>query len=91
MSKQLYILHSFLASIVRLLENHGLARIVWEGLLFPAIMRHAFVALYVCCEDKGQRTVSLCCFMMACLCFCFFLKFSVHVCMKFIYVCIKYL
>ena len=84
MSKQLYILHSFLASIVRLFENHGLARIVWEGLLFPAIMRHAFVALYVCCEDKGQRTVSLCCFMMACLCFCFFLKFSVHVCMKFI-------
>ena len=72
MSKQLYILHSFLASIVRLFENHGLARIVWEGLLSPAIMQHAFVALYVCCEDKGQRTVSLCCFMMACLCFCFF-------------------
>ena len=32
---------------------------------------YAFIALYVCCVDKGQRTVNLCCFMMACLCFCF--------------------
>ena len=32
---------------------------------------YAFIALYVCCVDKGQRTVSLRCFMMGYLRFCF--------------------